>query len=771
MDQMRVNTMFRPVIFLALYLLHFSLAGQDKGFLKGKVTDGRNGDPMVSVSVSAGTHTGTITDTAGHYLLSLSPGHHTVSFYFIGYETDTRTIHVQSGKTVRLDIGMHEISRLLDEVVISAARYEEKLSEVTVSMEVLKTYQISNRNITSLDMILEKTSGINILDGQPSIRGGSGYSYGAGSRVLMLVDDMPMIAGDAGDIKWSFLPVENVNQVEVIKGASSVLYGSSALNGVIHLRNRFPGNDPETEITLFSGLYMKPERRELVWWEEPRWFGGGTFSHLRKIGGLDLMVSGNYFRDNGYRELEDEKRGRVNLNMRYRFSRIQGLFAGFSSSIMSVNASDFLLWQDADSGAYRQNPMTYVPYTGLRYHVDPYLEWSSRKGGKHTLKSRIFTVGNVNADTSKSSYSRTLYGDYRYQKNFRNGMVWSSGASVTSSRIIANFFENHSSANYAVYSQLDARLADRLKLSGGIRWEMNMLDGAYYHSLPVLRSGVNYQAGKATFLRGSFGQGYRFPSLAEKYATAEVGGLKIFRNPVLEPEKGWSAEIGARQGIAFGNWKGFGDLALFWTRYNKMIEYSFGLHPPDSVVTPTIEHLGFKALNIGNARITGAELTFTGEAVYRIASLRLMGGYTFMQPVDLDRLEEEGLEPDDYILKYRHKHALKVDAEIETRRILIGTNLSYSGRMVNVDEVFIHPLFGNLFLPGYPDYRENNPSSHFLTNLRIAWKVNNIFRINVIARNLFNKEYIGRPGDLGPPRNITLQLRVRLNEPRKKNPV
>ncbi len=47
------------------------------------------------------------------------------------------------------------------------------------------------------------------------------------------------------------MPVENVNQVEIIKGASSVLYGSSALNGVINLRTRFPGNEPRTEVTLF----------------------------------------------------------------------------------------------------------------------------------------------------------------------------------------------------------------------------------------------------------------------------------------------------------------------------------------------------------------------------------------------------------------------------------------------------------------------------------------------------------------------------------------
>ncbi len=716
---------------------------------------------MTAVDIANDGTLGTISDSSGAYRLILTPGQHRISFYFLGYESITKAVDIKKGESFELNVNMMEAVNVLDVVVVSAGRYEQKFSDVTVSMEVLKARQLSNQNITSLDMILEKTSGINILDGQASIRGGSGYSYGAGSRVLMLVDDMPMIAGDAGDIKWNYLPVENINQVEVVKGASSVLYGSSALNGVIHLRNRFPGDKPETEVTLFGGGYLKPMRKEMVWWDQTPVFGGGTFTHLRKIGNLDVMVSGNYFQDNGYREGEWEKRGRGNLNLRYRFKKVQGLSAGLSGSLMYIHASDFLLWQNADSGAYRQNPVSYAPYSGIRYNFDPYIEYLTKKGGKHTLKTRLFTLGNVNADSTKNSNSRTLYADYRYQKNFRNGMVWSSGTSLTSSKIVANFFDDHISANYAAYSQLDARLGEKIKLSGGVRWEMNMLDGEFYNALPVLRTGVNYQVTRATFLRGSIGQGYRFPSLAEKFASAEVGGLKIFPNPGLQPEKGWSAEIGVKQGFSIGKWKGFADLALFQTRYNEMIEYTFGMYLPDTIKVPSFKYLGFKALNIGNARITGAELTIAGEAAYGQVVLRVASGYTFMQPIDIDKMAAGGSDPDAWILKYRHKHALKADVEAEMKRILIGAGFRYTSKMVNVDNVFTDAFTGNLFLPGYPDYRNDNNSSWLIMDLRVAVNVTKTFRINLIARNLLNKEYIGRPGDIGPPRNITIQLRAK----------
>lgn len=745
-----------------LFLLSFiTVSGQEQAILIGKVTDGGSEKSMVAVSISVDGKAGGISDSEGAYKILMSPGKHILSFSFIGYETIDKRLSLVSGESLILNVEMKVSTRILDEVVVSAGRYEQKLSEVTVSMEVIKAEQLSNQNITSLDMILEKTSGVDILDGQVSIRGGSGFSYGAGSRVLMVVDDMPMMSGDIGDIKWSYLPVENINQVEVIKGASSVLYGSSALNGVIHLRNKFPGEEPTTEVTLFSGIYMKPRRRELVWWDQSQGFGGASVSHLRKIGNLDVMFTGNYHQDNGYRELEHEKRGRGNLNLRYRFKKAPGLITGISSSIMYMEASDFLLWQDADSGAYRQNPTSYFPYLGIRYNIDPYIEYQTAKGGKHSLKTRIFTLGNATLDNNKNSYSRTLYGDYRYQKNFKNGIVWSTGTSITNSKIEANLLDNHNSANYALYTQLDARIGERIKVSGGIRWEMNMLDGEPFNALPVVRSGINYRIAKATFIRASLGQGYRFPSLAEKFASAEVGGLRIIPNIDLIPENGWSAEIGLKQGISWGKWKAYADLAIFRTRYSEMIEYNFGMYLPDSVKIPSFDYLGFKAMNIGNARITGAEMTMMAEINLRPFILRIVSGYTYLNPVDMDKFGELGLEPDAYILKYRHKHSIKADFEAETKRILLGVNMKYTSRMVNVDDVFIDPFFGNLFLPGYPEYRKNNESSYFLMDLRFALKINKHIRLNLIARNLLNKEYIGRPGDIRPPRNITLQARVK----------
>ena len=137
--------------------------------------------------------------------------------------------------------------------VVSAGRYEQDLGEVSVSIDVLPPELVNQGAPTSADQSLSRTPGVTIVDSEPQIRGGSGYSFGAGSRVAVLLDGLPVLSGDAGRPTWGFLPLENLEQVEVVKGASSVLYGSSALSGVIQFRTAYgPG-------TLHP--HLRPTRR------------------------------------------------------------------------------------------------------------------------------------------------------------------------------------------------------------------------------------------------------------------------------------------------------------------------------------------------------------------------------------------------------------------------------------------------------------------------------------------------------------------------------
>ncbi|RLD90960.1 MAG: hypothetical protein DRJ13_17760 [Bacteroidetes bacterium] len=203
-----------------------------------------------------------------------------------------------------------------------------------------------------------------------------------------------------------------------------------------------------------------------------------------------------------------------------------------------------------------------------------------------------------------------------------------------------------------------------------------------------------------------------------------------------------------------GTWRGYADLALFWTEYEDMIEFTFGVYPPDPNDIPSFDDVGFKALNIGRARINGVDTKLSAEGTAGALELSLSGGYTLMNPVD-------PLFPDS-VLKYRRRHLIKGDLQLGIWKIFAGINFQYNSKMVNVDEAFLDPLVGNMLLPGFPDYWEEHTTAYSLLDFRLGWNITEMLRVSAILRNSFNVEYLGRPGDIGPPRNITLQLHLDL---------
>jgi iron complex outermembrane receptor protein len=642
--------------------------------------------------------------------------------------------------------------------VVSAGKFEQRLSDVTVSMEIIQPEFIENTNTVNMETVINQMPGVDILDGQPSIRGGSGYSYGAGSRAMVLVDDLPILTADVAEVKWNFLPVENIEQVEILKGASSALYGSSALNGVINIRTAYPDQKPQTTVNLFSGLYLKPEREEMAWWWETYpLFAGVSVSDSRKVGNTDLITGINAYSNPGYREENFEERIRANVRFRHRPKNVKGFSYGINSNIQWQYSSDFFIWQDADSGAFQQLPEVITPTRGFRFNLDPWVSYYDKNNNRHNLKTRFYQVFNrFKEDPDKNNGSDMYYGEYQFQRSFREKLNWTVGFSGLYGVTDAEMYGDHYNSTIGVYTQLDYKFLKRFSASFGFRYEWYTLDNTDKESSPVMRVGLNYQAARHTFIRASYGQGYRFPSIAEKYTATSLGSLNIFPNPTLSSETGWGAEVGLKQGIELGNWKGYVDLAAFWTEYQDMIEFIFGVWLDDSTQIPTLDDIGFKSLNIGNARINGVELGVNGTGKVGNTLLTLFAGYTYMNPVDLssDTLSNN-------MLKYRYKHSVKGDAEIGYKKLGAGISLIYNSFMERIDAAFEEPILGVEIFPGLKEYRQKNNKGFVVLDLRLSYQFTSSTKLSLLIKNILNKEYMGRPGDIQPPRNISVQVLVR----------
>ena len=181
--------------------------------VRGIVVDRVTNSPLIGAKLIASDGNKTLSDYEGKFELDCKKFPVTVIVNLLQYVSDTIIVDKSGEITIKLG----EPEKDLDMVVVSAGRRKQAIEEVPVSMEIIKPQLIDNKGITDLEQAVDQTPGVFTMDGQVSIRGGSGFAYGAGSRVLLLWNGMPLLSGYAGDTQWNAIPMEQASQIEVMK--------------------------------------------------------------------------------------------------------------------------------------------------------------------------------------------------------------------------------------------------------------------------------------------------------------------------------------------------------------------------------------------------------------------------------------------------------------------------------------------------------------------------------------------------------------------------
>lgn len=922
--------------------------------LKGHIYDAQTNGPLVGAAVTYKLHgnQGTISNINGEYEIKLPEGGVDLVFSYVGYDDVLMPIVIGKREVITKDVYMKESTKLLEEVVVSAGRFEQKLSDVTVSMDVVKSGDIARQAPTDISSTLRTLPGIDIVDKQPSIRGGSGWTYGVGSRSQVLVDGMSTLNPKTGEINWNTVPVENVEQVEVIKGASSVLYGSSALNGIINIRTARPGLTPKTRFSAYVGVYGDAENDEYQWsdksfWKEDKYavkpllrssllsgvrnpiYEGFDLSHSRRIGNFDVSGGINLFTDEGYREQGYNKRFRIGGNLTYHQPDMgmKLLNYGFNVDFLSNQYGDFFIWR-SPTEVYRPSALTNMGREENNFHIDPFINYTNPENRtSHKFKGRIYIssdnivrptegasitdiLGNMGTDAqvlqqfmdndfsalypagvgivsglingnledamngvftslnnifpnattadygdligwvqdhglpnlgdlangnapsdlipwlsgvinpsqiatpTKTDKSADYYFDYQFNKQWNGGAQITTGVTFEHIRYDSSVMEQiYKSDNIAAFLQYDQRFWDRLSVSAGVRTEYYRVDNHHRESetkvlgtkipfRPVFRAGLNYQLAEYSFLRASFGQGYRNPSINEKYLRKDIGGVGIYPNADVKAEKGFNAELGFKQGYKWGNLQGFVDVAGFYTQYKDMIEFQFGLfNNADNTMINSIGDavqmlldqkgfgIGAQFHNVSKAQIYGMEINTNG--VYNFnknTKLFYNLGYTYTEPRDADYQERnavEGLYTDPLqmkeksnigkYLKYRPKHSVKATVDFQWKRINVGANFAWKSKILAVDYLMMDErpktqkdlmdyvrliAFGESKGETLATYWDKHNTPYATVDFRFGVKATKEVAFQFMVNNLFNKEYSYRPMAVAAPRTFVLKMDV-----------
>ncbi|MGE5424131.1 MAG: TonB-dependent receptor, partial [Syntrophothermus sp.] len=775
---------FTFFLLLLMLLLPFFVLGQSAA-VSGKITDEQTGDPVPFVNIGvSGQHIGTYTDANGKFLLETGNGDFTLIISCVGYEKLEKPVSV-NGKTV-LNLELKSTSNELNTVVVSASKYEQKIQESISSIEVMKSSSIEIANLPSVDKAVDRLPGVAIVNNEPQIRGGSGFSSGLGSRVMVMVDEIPLLRGDAGRPVWTMLPIDDVEQIEVVKGASSVVYGSSAINGVINVRTSWPGEKAETRINSFAGMYSKPERRYTTPWTGMNPMTAGiSIYHSQQFDNKDICAGASYFTDQSYiggvpeskaadtlfNDGQYDKRIKFYINTRVRSRKINGLTYGLNGNFLYSESAQTFFWFDADTNIYRSFPGSLSLFKETTFYVDPYVKYFADNGDAHIFRNRVY-YSNSNAALNQSSSSVTVFDEYQYSHKFRNmgDLMLMAGVANTYvysygqvfSGILGNdgttnnkgVYGTFVSENLAGYLQLEKKFFNRLNVLAGARYEYFELNG-YTDSRPIFRFGVNLQAGKGTFIRASVGQGFRFPGIGERYITTTSGNFGFYPNPELKSESSVSYELGVKQLFKFSKVSGIFDVAGFYTDYNNYVEFNFGYWGRDTIAT---RNLGFKFFNTGPARIYGIDMTLNLQLdLTKRLKIGAMAGYTYSIPQAKDpnyayytytnigrqiTYLNSSSDATNNILKYRVQELLKADVQVNYGRVFVGLGGRFYGFMQNIDKFFYEVLDGQMFgvKTGIKKYREEHNTGTMIVDFRTGITVRN-FKLSLIVNNLMNKEF------------------------------
>jgi iron complex outermembrane receptor protein len=759
------------------------------------------GEPITGSYITSGTNT-VASGLDGEYTLQLTPGTHTISCSFIGMATQSKSVSLNEGQNVIFNVVLETEARVLDMAVVSAGRFEQSVAEVTVSIEILQPALVESKATTSLESALEQVPGVSMVDGEPQIRSGSGFSYGAGSRVMVMVDDLPVLSGDAGRPTWGFLPLENLDQIEVIKGASSVLYGSAALSGVINIRTRFPDARPLTRVSVQHGVYSDPRSESSVYWDTPLQQTNIRFLHSRQLGGWDIVIGGNLLGDDGYKgptialdsldipidtnttgynpfsvdRYGANSQARFNINLRKRDSAIPGLTYGVSTNWQKGESLNTLIWEHAATGLYSSYAGAATRTKQLIGTIDPFVEYLSPSGVRTSFRNRWQHLVNDNSN-GQGNNSDVFYSELQTQKVGAWGMekmALTGGVVHQYTKGEAQLYTGGSedgintARNIAGYLQLDQPIGEQINLSAGMRYEhFSINDDA--EGKPVFRAGANYQVAEETYIRSSFGQGFRFPTIAEKYIRTGLGDLQVYPNQNLKPESSTSLELAVKQGIKLGGFLGYLDVAIFQQRYTDFIEFTFGTWA-ESQGIDNLFGLGFRSLNTGESQVRGVEVSLMGQAKWGSNdqhTLDILTGYTYTNPISLtpDYNYGDGVtttylgtsyDTTGHILKYRSPHLVRFDAQWTHPKGFVGVSARYQSVLQNFDKAFV--TFEDLeFVDwGLNDWLEDHPTLPWIIDLRVGFNLSDHSRLSVVVSNLLNEEYSIRPLAIESPRLVNV---------------
>ncbi len=210
--------------------------------------------PYVKIQVK-GTKISTMTDATGHFkLTNLPTGQQVVVASLVGYKSQEQKVTMSMDKGTEVYFQLDDDEQEINQVVVTGTRTQHFVKDVPIRTEVLTSQAIKNKNAQNIYEALEGVPGIRVEQQCQFCNFSLVRMQGLGAEhTQVLVDGEPIYSGLAGVYGLQQMGTNDVDRLEIVKGAGSALYGSSAVAGAINVITKEPTFEPQLSADIQMG--------------------------------------------------------------------------------------------------------------------------------------------------------------------------------------------------------------------------------------------------------------------------------------------------------------------------------------------------------------------------------------------------------------------------------------------------------------------------------------------------------------------------------------
>lgn len=668
--------------------------------VSGRILSGGEPVPSAHVVVKSSTSR-TMTDESGAYRLQeLKPGRHTILASAPGYSTVEKTVTLREGEPLRLDFQLTGAAIALNPIVVSGTLKENFVSESTVKVDVVPS-AVLQRNVTN--NLMESIGNVNGLYQQVDC----GVCYTNNIRIngmegpytAVLIDGMPIMSALASVYGLNGINPSIVEQIEIIKGPSSTLYGTEAMGGVVNVITKNPRFAPRFSVDGYRSSHGQTN------------LDLAAASGVGAVRGLlsgNVYHMGNFVDENGddFSDLTLDKRVSLFGKMDYRREekRILGLTAKYYYEDRFGGVKG---WTEADRGS--ESIYGESIYTNRFELLGSYLL---------PVPSQRFR-----ADFSYTSHDQnSYYGSTAYaarQNILFGNLIWDGGAGerhdllVGTSLRYQTYDDNTPATATAerrfipgVFVQDDFSAAERLKLLGGLRLDHHEEHGLIFSP----RASLKWQPFDKNTVRLNAGTGFRVVNLFTEDHAALTGAREVVIAEALEPERSYSAALNVNQELEFGPSPMMIDVDAFYTYFTNKIVPDYDVDP-NQIVYDNLR---------GYSVSRGVSLSMNQNVNFERLLYTL--GVTFQ---DVYSVEEGQREKELFAPTFTGTGSFTYAVPVSRANLTVD----YTGT-----------LTGPMRLPEYdaPFERPTRSGTYSVHNLQATWKLNGGVQIYGAVKNLFD---------------------------------